>query len=260
MSLRSSLKPYVPWPALYVYRKIYYFSKDVPAALAFVFNPTKSPTSFWQRLNLVFHFYYISYTVDCPHTEHELLAIAGKILNLGSAIPGAIVEAGAYHGGSSAKLSLVARLCDRQLAVFDSFEGMPDNDEAHGKSIYGREHHFPKGSHAVRQELVEGNVRKYGDISRCRFYKGWLKDTLPSFKEAVALACINVDLVQSTKDALVNLYPRMRTSGLIISQDGHFPWIIELLKDDAFWKNEVGVDKPRMDGLGTLKFVTIYRS
>jgi len=62
---------------------------------------------------------------------------------------GAIVEAGSFHGGSTAKLSLVAKWCDRQLHVFDSFAGMPANNEAHGKSIYGREHHFPKGSHAV---------------------------------------------------------------------------------------------------------------
>ncbi|MGH7239505.1 MAG: TylF/MycF/NovP-related O-methyltransferase, partial [Candidatus Saccharimonadales bacterium] len=160
-------------------------------------------------------------------------------------------------GGSTAKLSLVARLCGRRLAVFDSFECMPENAEAGGKSIYGREHYFPKGSHAVSLETVKNNVNRYGDISRCSFYKGWLSDTLPQLQGPVAAACLNVDLAQSTKDCLRALYPVLARGGIIISQDGHFPWIIELLRDDAFWQNEIHVQKPLMQGLGLSKFVII---
>ncbi len=261
MSLRSRIKKTVsiPWPVLYVYRKIYYFPKDIVAIFGFVFHTTKSPTTFLQRVSLVRKFYYISYKVDCPHTEHELITIARTILNLGAGVHGVVVEAGSFHGGSTAKLSLVCKLAERQFAVFDSFEGMPENHEAHGKSIFGREHHFPKGSHAVGLDEVKGNVEKFGDISRCRFYKGWFSVTMPSFKEAVALGCINADLVQSTKDCIKNLYPLMSKGGLIYSQDGHFPWIIELLKDGDFWKKEIGVTKPRMENLGTSKLVAIYK-
>ena len=207
MTLRSDTKKYLPWPAIYIYRKIYYLPKDLPAAFGFLFHTTKSPTTFFDRLKLVCNFYVISYKVDCPHTEHELLTVARRILNLGADISGIIMEAGAYHGGSTAKLSLVARLAGRELFVFDSFEGMPENSELHGKSIFGREHHFPKGSHAVQLEMVKQNVQKYGDIGRCRFYKGWFKDTLPNIKERAAAACINVDLVQSTKDCLKYIFP-----------------------------------------------------
>src|SRR5258708_1115251 len=257
MGLRSGVKKYLPWPALYLYRKVYYLPKDFPAALGFLFHSTASPTIFRERWRLIRAFYKISYYVDCPHTEHELLTIARRILNLGPAVQGMIVEAGSYYGGSTAKLSLVAKLCGRDLAVFDSFEGMPENAEVHGKSIFGREHHFPKGSHAVQFEIVKGNVTKYGDVSRCQFHKGWFSETMPHFKEKVALDCINADLVQSTKDCLRYLYPLMQKGGVIISQDGHFPWIIDLLSDDAFWKDELGVAKPKMDGLGTSKFVFI---
>jgi O-methyltransferase len=265
MSLRSTIKKTIPipWPLLYVYRKVYYFPKDATAVCGFIFHRTKSPTTFGQRLALVWRFYVISYKVDCPHTENELITIARTILNLGpdvsGGIPGVIVEAGAFHGGSTAKLSLVCRLAGRQLTVFDSFEGMPQNNEAHGKSIFGREHHFPKGSHAVSLEEVKRNVETYGDISRCRFFKGWFSQTMPSFKEPVALACINADLVQSTKDCLKNLYPLVSVGGLIFSQDGHFPWIIELLRDDSFWKKDIGIGKPRMENLGTSKLVAIFK-
>ncbi len=255
--MRRAIKKYLPWPLLYVYRKVYYAPQDIPASCGFLFHATKSPTTLWSRLKLIGRFYLISYKVDCPHTEHELLTIARRILNLGAGVPGVIVEAGAYHGGSTSKLSLVAKLCGRQMAVFDSFEGMPENSETHGKSIFGREHHFPKGSHAVSQEEVERNVRHYGDISRCKFYKGFFSETMPHFKERTALACINADLVQSTKDCLHYLYPLMQKDGVIYSQDAHFPWIIELLRNNNFWKYDIGVNKPRMENLGSSKLVAI---
>jgi len=137
---------------------VYYFPQDFLAAIGFLFHGTKSKTSFWQRLFLVWSFYKISYKVISPHTEHELITIARQILNLGYEVPGVIVEAGAFHGGSTAKFSRVAKLCNRELVVFDSFEGMPENRESHGKSIFGREHHFPKGSHAVVLDEVKYHV------------------------------------------------------------------------------------------------------
>ena len=258
MNLRSYLKS--KWPMLYIYRKIYYAPKDIPAACGFVFRGTKSPTSFGSRLALIVKFYKISYFVDCPHTEHEMIAIARQVLDLGGGVPGALVEAGSFHGGSTAKLSLVAGLCGRQFHVFDSFEGMPSNAEAGGKSIYGREHHFPKGSHAVPFEEVKGNVARWGDASGVHYHKGFFSDTMPSFREAVGGACVNVDLAQSTRDCFRYLWPLLPPGGIIISQDAHFPWIIELLRDDAFWRDELGVAaRPDIPGLGTLKFVTVRK-
>lgn len=188
-----------------------------------------------------------------------MIAITRQILELGPAVAGVIVEAGSFHGGSTAKLSLVAALCGRSFDVFDSFAGMPENNEEHGKSIYGREHHFPKGSHAVPFEEVKNNVARYGDASRTHFHKGFFSDTMPGFKEPVAAACVNVDLVQSTRDCFHYLYPLLSPGGIIISQDAHFPWIIELFDDPAFWEKEVGIKKPPMNGLGTLKFVTVRK-
>ncbi len=260
MTFRSWVKRRVPWWVHYSYRKFYYAPKDIFAAFKLIFHNTKSPTTVWERLWLVLKFYVISYYVDCPHTEHELINIARRILDLDSAISGVLVEAGAFHGGSTAKLSLVAKLCKRELDVFDSFEGMPENVEAHGKSIYGREHHFPKGSHAVGLEEVRNNVTQFGDISRVHFHKGFFDVTMPKFKNPVAAACMNVDLVQSTKDCLHFLYPLLVPGGVIFSQDGHFPWIIELLCDERFWADEMHVRKPVMHGLGTSKFVEIIPS
>src|SRR5271167_1937894 len=105
MSVQSTIKKHVslPWPVLYIYRKVYYAPKDIPAACGLLFHDTKSPTSFWERLHFIYRSYSISYHVDCPHTEHEIFMIARQILNLGTSVPGTIVEAGSFHGGSTAK-------------------------------------------------------------------------------------------------------------------------------------------------------------
>jgi len=258
MGVRSTAKKNAPWWAHYAYRKLYYLPRDFPAAFSFIFHRTKSGASRRARFAFVRACYKISYHVDCPHTEHEIIAIARAILDLGADVSGVIVEAGAFHGGSTAKLSLAAALCGRRLAVFDSFEGMPENNETHGKSIYRREHHFPKGSHAVPLEEVKGNVERYGAAGACEFHKGFFEKTMPDFKTPVAAACINVDLTQSTKTCLKYLYPLVSRGGIIFSQDAHFPWIIALLSDENFWRDELGVAKPAMDDLGHAKLVAIH--
>ena len=120
------------FPVVTVHPIVADMAKGYSGGVRIYFYGTNSPTTFGARLALVLKFYKISYYVDCPHTEHEMISITKQILDLGSAaatsaaagVPGAIVEAGSFHGGSTAKLSLVAKLCDRQLHVFDSFEGM----------------------------------------------------------------------------------------------------------------------------------------
>jgi O-methyltransferase len=108
-------------------------------------------------------------------------------------------------------------------------------------------------------EEVKNNVTRYGDASRVHYHKGFFSDTMPSFHEPVAAACVNVDLVQSTRDCFHYLYPLLPPGGIIISQDAHFPWIIELFENDGFWRDELGIKKPAMPGLGTLKFVTVRK-
>ena len=93
MTLRSRIKRLTPWPLHYLYRKIYYFPQDFPAAMGFLFHATKSPTTFGERFRLVKKFYAISYYVDLTHTlKTELITIARKILDLGPHVPGAIAR------------------------------------------------------------------------------------------------------------------------------------------------------------------------
>lgn len=204
--------------------------------------------------------YLISLFVDSPHLESEMIQVIAAIFSLNPETKGVIVEAGSYKGGSTAKLSLAAKIAHRKLVVFDSFEGLPEHQEVHSKNIFGGDAYFPPGSYAGSLEEVSKNVTRFGAIKTCEFKKGWFENILPNFHEPIGVAYIDVDLESSTRTCLKHLYPLLIPDGILFSQDGHLPWIINLLNDKDLWKKEVGIGKPaRIDGLGKKKLVSIRR-
>src|SRR5579862_6839210 len=179
---------------LYLYRVLQRLPGEARPVLRFLLGTDLAGTSFGWRLWFVTRLYRISLAIDGQHNQVGMLRAVRAILRVPKETAGYIVECGAFKGASAAKFSLVAALTGRQLMVFDSFEGIPPNDEPPGMNIYGNVLGFPKGSYAGSLEEVKSAVTRFGDISVCRFVKGWLQDTLPSFHEPVAVAFIDVDL------------------------------------------------------------------
>ena len=256
--IKSLLKSIAPRPILFAYRKICSLPEDFPWIVRFTF--LKNPyAGFWKRIKIIFLCYRVSYSIECPHNEGEILRVISAIFSIPVESKAVIVEAGSYKGGSTSKLSLVARLAGKKLYVFDSFEGIPENREIHGRNIFGGAAHFNKGDYRGSLDEVRAAVSKFGDIEVCEFIKGWFEDTMPSFKEPVGVAYVDVDLQSSTKMCITFLYPLLVPTGRIFSQDGHLPLIIELLNDETFWEKEIGVKKPEMKGLGKIKLIEIKK-
>jgi O-methyltransferase len=202
----------------------------------------------------------IDKNVETAHNPSHILQFLSAIFELQSSVKGCIVEAGAYKGGGTAKISLAARYAGRDLYVFDSFRGLPENEEEHTKSVLGHsiEGWFKPGNFQGSLEEVKQNVTMYGDIGVCNFIPGWFEDTMPSFSQPVALAYLDVDLASSTRTCLKYLYPLITPGGAIYSQDGDFPLVIDVFKDEKFWKEEVGcITIPEIKGLG--KKITIIQ-
>jgi O-methyltransferase len=139
--------------------------------------------------------------------------------------------------------------------VFDSFQGIPENDEPHDKNIFGRPESFKAGSYWGTLDEVKRNVARFGRIDVCRFVPGWFEETLPGFHEPIAAMYLDVDLAASTRTCLKYLYPLLAAGGTLYSQDGHLPLVIEALSDADFWVNEVGCKPPRIEGLGQRKLI-----
>jgi O-methyltransferase len=248
----------IPFKVQYFFRCLAN-SEDRNAALAFLFNG-KLSIGFMARLRFLLRSYRISLNTTVAHTEAEILAVATAVLSTPPEVPGCVVEAGCYKGGSTAKFSLVAKLAGRKLYAFDSFEGLPDNDEDHGKTISGLGTNFSKGNYLGTLDEVKANIEKWGDIASTEFKKGWFDNTMPGFKERIIAGYIDVDLVSSTKTCLKFLFPLVQPGGVLFSQDGHLPLIIDCLKDRKTWEQEVGCPPPNMDGLGQKKLVRIDKA
>lgn len=203
----------------------------------------------------------ISEAIECPHNESHVLSFAVALLSLPPDVEGCIVEAGCFKGGSTAKTSIVAKLLGRTLVVFDSFEGLPENAEEHDRTIDGvsiREWFRPKAFCGSLEE-VRANVARHGEPDACRFVKGWFEDTLPGFSVPVCAGYLDVDLAASTRTCLQYLYPRLSPGGVLVSQDGDFPLVLEVFEDERFWRESVGCERPVIDGLRRSKMISVRK-
>jgi O-methyltransferase len=257
--IRSAIKAHVPESMLLpVWMARYGTSADAASTARFLATP-HAPIGIADRWALAKQFYKIRAHVMLAHTEEEAIAFTEAILSIPPSVTGCVVEAGCYKGGSTAKFSLATRFAGRRLVVFDSFEGLPDNEERHDATIFGETPGFEAGKYMGTLDEVRSNIARFGAPEVCEFRKGWFSDTMPSFNEPVTTAFIDVDLVESTRTCLRYLYPLLVPGGVLFSQDGHLPLIIELLRDESFWRDDIGVAPPPMTGLGARKLVGIFK-
>lgn len=212
------------------------------------------------RYQLIRRFHFISAHIPCEHLQSEMFAFVRAILQLRADVEGYVVECGCYKGGGTAKLSTVAKLVGRELIVFDSFEGIPENAEAHGNNIWGAPVGFSNGDYFGSLEEVTTNVEKHGEIESCRFVKGLLQDTLPAFRNPIAAAYLDVDLAASTRTCLQHLWPLLSVGGVVFSHDGHLLPALEVLSDKHFWREQLGSPIPEIHGFGMQKLIWMQKT
>jgi predicted O-methyltransferase YrrM len=198
-----------------------------------------------ERLGLLRAFVRTTNAVRGYHTLAEMLAISREIIGRRAPV---VLEAGCGYGGSTAKLSLAVRQAGGILHACDSFRGMPENDEQH-QHLDGRGTHFRTGAFRGSLSRVKRTVASYGAIEVCQFHKGLVADTLPRIPGTFDVVILDVDLEASTRTCVRELYPRLRPGGVMISLDGQLRATHAVLADDRFWREDVGVEPPSIDGL-----------
>jgi O-methyltransferase len=135
-------------------------------------------------------------------------------------ISGSYIECGVRNGGSAAVIAAAAaKNKDRQVWLFDSWEGLPEPDEI--DILYNPED-AKKGSilgeEANVRELLFSKLKL--NEKRIHLVKGWFSDTLPGTETGkIALLHLDCDLYQSVKDCLENLYDKVTGDGCIVVDD-----------------------------------------
>jgi O-methyltransferase len=197
-----------------------------------------------------------SVAADAPHEDWHIATFVDAVL--ASPVPGVLVECGVYQGVSAAKWSHLADMLGRKLVLFDSFRGLPDNDEPHHRSIDNRPIFglFRGGAYAGTLAEVADTVARFGRPEVVRYVEGWFADTLPSFTEPVAAAYLDVDLAASARTCLTHLWPLVTPGGCIVSQDGDFPLTVDAMQA---WAESV-TPTPVVTGLGESKMVVFRKA
>lgn len=142
---------------------------------------------------------------------------------LANGVPGDMIEAGVWRGGSTILLRAILRahgVTDRRVWVADSFQGLPQPDVEKYPHDAGDTHHIHQEL-AVSLERVRANFERYGLLDdQVRFLSGWFRDTLPTAPSGpLALVRLDGDMYESTMDGLVHLYPRLSPGGYLIVDD-----------------------------------------
>jgi hypothetical protein len=146
-------------------------------------------------------------------------------------IPGAIVECGVWRGGSMqacAKTLLAEGVKDRDLYLFDTFEGMtPPTEEdkrLDGKSaqqlleVYGKDR--PIWAVASLDDVKSGFERVPYPSERLHYVQGKVEDTVPDeAPEQIAILRLDTDWYASTKHELKHLYSRLVSGGVLLIDD-----------------------------------------
>ena len=237
---------------------LYYFNpKDISKVLVFLLKRYPN-LSYKQRLLLTKRLYIISHAIDCRHAENEILSFIGEIASMLDSTPRCIVEAGCYKGGSTAKFSIAAKMMDKRLVIFDSFEGLPEYNDLLDGDMFDN-HYHPPGSFYASINEVKKNIDTYGELEVCEFIKGWYEDTMPGFSREISAVFLDVALASSTRTCLKYLYPLLVEGGILYSNDGYSPPICSVFSDDEFWQKEVGCLKPDIQGLGRRKLIKIVK-
>lgn len=231
----------------------YLVTRDRRDALAFL-RDRRLQLGVAGRIDLLRRFTAVTNQVRGYHTLGEMLAVSRAILARERPV---VLEAGCGHGSSTAKLSLAVHAAGGRLLVCDSFRGLPPNGEQH-HHLDGRQVQFRAGAFRATLPQVRRVVERLGAAEVVSFHKGWFADTLPVLEAPpLDVVLLDVDLVESTRVCLRQLVPRLAPGGVLFTLDGQLRATHELLGSAAFWRDEVGVPPPRVEGLGTAKLLVI---
>lgn len=175
--------------------------------------------------------------------RHRLTYLSGEKLGLITAFASAadqrtaetsiFLEAGCGMGGSAL---LLAHLKGprRQLAIYDTFDGIPEPGDLDGPDALQRFEVIQSGEsngiqgdtyYGYRDDLlgeVKESFARFGhdpDSSMIDFFKGDLRDLLANTGPPIAFAHLDVDWYEPTMHALESCWPRLEEAGTIVVDD-----------------------------------------
>jgi hypothetical protein len=149
-------------------------------------------------------------------------------------IPGDVVECGVWRGGSMQAIARVLAAhgaTDRELHLFDTFDGMPPPSEEDvrrgGPSAAQLLATRPRTANvwavADLEDVQAGMARVDYPVQRIHYHPGLVEETIPrEAPERIALLRLDTDWYASTAHEMEHLYDRVPPGGVIVFDDYGF--------------------------------------
>ncbi|MEV8290886.1 TylF/MycF/NovP-related O-methyltransferase [Streptomyces niveus] len=169
------------------------------------------------------------YTMTSPERLNAFILATRHVVRHN--IPGDIVECGVWRGGSMqacAKALLALGESDRDLHLFDTFEGMPpptaEDLRRDGKSaedlLAAQGKDRPIWAIASLEDVQAGFEQVPYPGERVHYVQGMVEDTVPQqAPEQISILRLDTDWYASTKHELEFLYPRLVSGGVLLIDD-----------------------------------------
>ena len=193
----------------------------------------------------------LDYTMTSPERMSALLTTIEHIVE--NDISGDIIECGVWRGGSMmliAKKLVAIGLTDRNLYLYDTFEGMtkPDRidvsyDNTPAINTYNETYISEETSSwcmSSFEEVYENMLSTGYPKEKIFLVKGKVEDTLqPDKHKSISLLRLDTDWYSSTLHELNCLYDKISTSGILLIDDyGHWKGARKAV-DDYFLMKQI---------------------
>ena len=148
---------------------------------------------------------------------------------------GDFVELGCYKGDTSLLLADILKDTEKQLYIYDSFEGLPEksaeDDSAAGENFRGGELYVTKRE--VKERFLRANLPV--PVIKKAWFNELTDEDLP---EKIAFAFLDGDFYESIKDSLKLVENKIVEGGVIIVHDYNNPALPGVAKAVDEWTND----------------------
>ena len=147
-------------------------------------------------------------------------------------VPGAIVECGVWRGGSMQAAALTLLGCndtERELHLFDTFEGMPPPSDVDVRLKDGQtaeelmrtsDKDAAIWAIAELDDVRRGMAETSYPSEKIFYHQGRVEETIPDqAPDRIALLRLDTDWYESTRHELDHLYDRLSPGGILIVDD-----------------------------------------
>ena len=101
----------------------------------------------------------------------------------------------------------------------------------------------------TKEEVVE-NLKNYGELDICIFREGYFKNSLKKHNEKIDLLFLDVDLLESTKECIINLWNFIVDEAYTFSDDACDMNVVSIWFDNEWWQKNLKCNAPGYIGSG----------